>query len=468
MPPVGKPPAPPGRERRPGVPTKRPPGRSLRDMPPSTLFRFRARQSRALVAAAVAVVFAGTAATAQVVVSEINYHSDSIVNPGDWVELHNPGANPVDLTGWTLSDGNPLNSFSLPVGRILQPGGYLVLATDLPDFALVHPSVTNVISGPGFNFSNAGESVVLRNAGGTVVFRVAYEDSVPWPEGADGNGRTLELLDLAGDPDDPANWFDGCMGGSPGTGYTPCDPPLVFSEINYNSPLAPAEDAGDWVELHNRGTTPILLAGYRLKDQRDTNVFVLPSGTILNPGQYLVLARDLAKFQAVHPTVSNVLGSFGFNYSGDGEIIRLHRPDDGIVFSAYYNDAPPWPLPPDGFGPTLELLDPRGRYTRWDNWFDGCPLGSPGGPFVPWCWGSVGPAALADDAWAATAEPGAVRVRWDGAEPARVRVVDAAGRVVAEAELPAGWRALPVPAPGLYRVQVRAADAVGVRGLWVP
>jgi hypothetical protein len=59
-------------------------------------------------------------------------------------------------------------------------------------------------------------------------------------------------------------------------------------------------------------------------------------------------------------------------------------------------------------------------------------------------------------------------VRWDGAEPARVRVVDAAGRVVAEAELPAGWRALPVPGPGVYRVQVRAADAVGVRGLWVP
>jgi len=34
-----------------------------------------------------------------------------------------------------------------------------------------------------------------------------------------------------------------------GVAYTPCNPDIVFSEINYNSSLL--KDAGDWVELHN-------------------------------------------------------------------------------------------------------------------------------------------------------------------------------------------------------------------------
>jgi hypothetical protein len=316
--------------------------------------------------------------------SELNYHSDSVRNSGDWLELHNYGASTVLLTGWYLRDGVPTNRWNFPAGTTISPNGYLVVSVDVAGFNSVYPFVSNVIGEPGFRFSNSGELLRLFNASNEVVASMAYQDSLPWQEGSDGHGRTLEVIDPQGDLNDPFNWFDGCMYGSPGEPYTPCDPRLVFSEINYNPPLV--GNAGDWVELWNRSGSTIDLSGWDFKDQRDTNEFVLPAGTMLDPGEYLVLCRDLALFSSVHPDVENVLGSFGFNLSGDGEVIRLFNASGSIEFSVVYNDAIPWPQPPDGLGATLELINPSGPMNRYTNWFDGCPLGSPGGPFVPSCW----------------------------------------------------------------------------------
>jgi hypothetical protein len=47
-----------------------------------------------------------------------------------------------------------------------------------------------------------------------------YADDVTWPQGADGGGYTLELLSATGNLSDGANWFEGCLGGSPGTAYS--------------------------------------------------------------------------------------------------------------------------------------------------------------------------------------------------------------------------------------------------------
>ena len=46
----------------------------------------------------------------------------------DWIELHNPGAEPVDLTDWGLSD-DPDNPFRwrFAPGTVLEPGGFLLV-----------------------------------------------------------------------------------------------------------------------------------------------------------------------------------------------------------------------------------------------------------------------------------------------------------------------------------------------------
>lgn len=402
--------------------------------------------------------------------TELNYNSDSVVDPGNWIELYNPANTAQDLTGWYLKDSNPLNRYDFPGGTSLGPGEYLVVCSDLADFAVVHPTVLNALGGLGFGLANGGETITLYDASDQPVEALSYEDSIPWPQCADGEGRTLERLDYAGPANDPSNWFDGCMFGSPGRAWQPCDPPLVFSEINYNPPFDAATDAGDWVELFNRGNAPVLLGGYTFRDQRDTNLLTIPAGTILNPGAYLLLVRDQAKFTSVHPGVGPFVGDFGFNLSGDGEVIRLYDPTGAIVFSTFYNDALPWPLPPDGFGPTLELLDATGRMSRWDNWFDGCPLGSPGTAFEPWCWatGTEDPAALPANTFRAWALPGAVELDWRSTENGRVRIFDGAGRLVLEQSIQKGQQRLNLPGAGWHLLHMHSPAGEARKAVWVP
>jgi hypothetical protein len=47
--------------------------------------------------------------------------------PTGWIELVNPSVAPVDLAGWTISAGNVFQSFTLPAGTAIAPGGFLVI-----------------------------------------------------------------------------------------------------------------------------------------------------------------------------------------------------------------------------------------------------------------------------------------------------------------------------------------------------
>ena len=51
---------------------------------------------------------------------------------------------------------------------------------------------------------------------------------------------------------------------------------------------------GDWVELINTGEVAADLSGWRLRDNLDAHAYVLPAGTVLPPGGFLVL--DEARF----------------------------------------------------------------------------------------------------------------------------------------------------------------------------
>ncbi|MFN3404798.1 MAG: CotH kinase family protein [Cytophagaceae bacterium] len=158
-------------------------------------------------------------------------------------------------------------------------------------------------------------------------------------------------------------------------------PRLTISEINYNSPVD--MDAADWLELHNYGNASINLSGWVLKDENEYNSYKIPPGTILAPGQYLVLVSSVTKFTGVHPGVSNFIGPFDFNLSNAGEQIRLYDNLGRLNLSMTYADVSPWPLYADGKGSTLELIDPTGNLSDGSNWKDGCKGGSPGSAFTP-------------------------------------------------------------------------------------
>lgn len=320
-------------------------------------------------------------------ISEFCYNTDSTMDSGDWLELHNYGSSPVDISNFRLRDGSTLGLYLVPSGTIIPAGGYMVFCSDITKFDGVY-SITNRMGPLGYSLSNSADSIRIFDNTNTLVTKLGYTDSVPWPQGADGYGRTLESLSDLGNPNDPLNWRTGCVLGSPGTSFSPCtNEKLVVSEINYNSMLT--ADAGDWFELRNIGTTPINIGGYRFRDGNLSNVYQFAIGTIINPQQSLVVCQNMTLFNSRHPSVTNKVGPFVFSLSGTGEAIRLYNASDKIIFSVFYDDSGAgWPNSADGNGYTLEA-DTNFVASRDvnspDEWFDGCPEGSPGEKYNPDC-----------------------------------------------------------------------------------
>ncbi len=330
---------------------------------------------------------------ASITISELNYHPDSTRNSGDWLELYNFGAQTIDLSSWVFTDGQADKEFTFANETMIQPGQRLVIAEDPTKFQQQHPGVPS--TGPlDFEFSNATETLSLYDASGLPVLSMTYEDSAPWPKAADGNGRTLELLSNTDDLNLPGSWFAGCIGGSPGEAYSPCTENIIITEINYKS--ADAADAGDWIEIYNRGNTTTNLTGWVFSDSDNTHVFPIPSGTMLPPAGYLVLFGDAVKFDSRFPGVTNRTGPFNFGLSSTGEALRLFDASGKLYQSVVYDTAAPWPQGAAGNGYTLELADREGKYCDGGTWTIGCPEGSPGGPYTTPC-ATTGIASLSDE-----------------------------------------------------------------------
>jgi hypothetical protein len=341
-----------------------------------------------------------------IAVSEIYYNQESSLNSEDWFELYNKSSVTLDLSGWTFRDQSEINEWTFPAGVLLNSGDYLVVVQDSLAFDSVYSGISNYVGAFGFGLGNGGDQIRLFDALGNPVIAMTYDDSIPWPQGADGTGRTLELVDLDADLSAAASWFDGCIGGSPGTSYTVCGTTVVFSEINYNS--ADSLDAEDWVELYNPTGSAIDLSNWVFKDDDDTHNFMIPAGTILNPDEYLVLIRDDARFTARHPLVTNKLGEFTFGLSAAGELIRLYDDAGNLVEAVIYNDAEPWPLEADGEGPTLEFALFGEAVNDPTHWVAGCDEGSPGQAYDFACTPCVEPVNLN-----AVAEITSADLSWD-------------------------------------------------------
>ncbi len=93
---------------------------------------------------------------------------------------------------------------------------------------------------------------------------------------------------------------------------------LVINEVmSSNSRSLVDETLGtpDWIELYNAGTGPIDLSGYGVSDNmRKLHKFVVPEGTILGAGEYLLLyATNNTEITDPESMVTN----FGLSKSGD-------------------------------------------------------------------------------------------------------------------------------------------------------
>ncbi len=151
-----------------------------------------------------------------VILSELQYHPSSSADSGDWFELHNPGAEPVNLTGWILRDATDSNVAVVP-GGVVAPGGYAVLCQDALRFQRAFPTGPTPLGEFGFGLGNGGDTLRIHAADGTLMLSLTYDDAAPWPVEADGLGYTLQIKNLEAYSGQPAAWKASVrIGGSPG------------------------------------------------------------------------------------------------------------------------------------------------------------------------------------------------------------------------------------------------------------
>ncbi len=164
------------------------------------------------------------------VISEINYNSAPFLLSSDWIELYNPGPKAFNASGYNVKNTTSTNAYKLPNNYILQAKQRVVIPSNLKNFRNAYPNVNNYLASSEMALNNNGENISILKPDNITVFKtVTYEDVAPWPLGPDGAGYTLELLNASANQSLASNWFEGCLGGSPGTPFIPCSPLNISS-----------------------------------------------------------------------------------------------------------------------------------------------------------------------------------------------------------------------------------------------
>lgn len=140
----------------------------------------------------------------------------------EFIELQNTGDRPLNLTGIRFASGV---SFTFPdtdglPESDLEPGEVILLVKNLQAFGTVHDTTGLRIAGEyGGRLENAGERILIEDRLGAVIADFTYADD--WHPATDGEGRSLEIIDPAGQPawwGDPRRWRASALaGGSPGS-----------------------------------------------------------------------------------------------------------------------------------------------------------------------------------------------------------------------------------------------------------
>lgn len=100
---------------------------------------------------------------------------------------------------------------------------------------------------------------------------------------------------------------------------------IIINEILPNTPLGQKDKEGEYIEIFNQNSFEVDLSGWKIEDiVGQTTIFILPKGTKIKPGGFLVFSRPTTKI-----TLNN-----------DGDGLNLIQPDEKIIDSVNYEKAP--------------------------------------------------------------------------------------------------------------------------------
>ena len=235
----------------------------------------------------------------------------------EFVELQNTSSAAVNLSG-IYFDGI---TFIFPEGSSLSGGARIVLGsnTDTNAWKTLYTGV-NPVGWFGGNLGNGGERITIFDRVGNIITSMDYSDSNGWPTAADGGGRSLEVINVNGDPDAPANWkASAANNGTPGAANTAAPAqPVYLNEVMAEN-ISAVNNSGtfpDWIELRNPGVSSVNITGWSLTDDGNARKFVFPSTTI-PAGGYLTVWCD---------ATTNITPGLhtGFSLDKDGDSVFLY------------------------------------------------------------------------------------------------------------------------------------------------
>ena len=274
-------------------------------------------------------------APATIYINEVLAHTDE--PQVDSLELYNPNAAAVDLTGWCISDeAKELDRFCIPPGpkATLEAHGYVVyehVDGELP-----------------FGFSEFGEDVYLSAPGAGGLQQVDAVEFGVSPNGV-SLGRHVTSIGAVDFPLQSKLTLGAANAG-------PLVPAVVISEIMYQPSQGP-----EYLVLTNRSDAPFPLYDTAQPQNRwqvkgignNGGEFVLPAQTVLQAGESVVITADPQAFAAAYPARGvRVFGPFSGKLDNSGERIILQAPQppetDGKVAHAdmdvvNYGVNAPWP-----------------------------------------------------------------------------------------------------------------------------
>jgi len=136
------------------------------------------------------------AAPLEVVVSEVAWMGTQASTADEWIELYNPGATAVALTGWVLRWGKRTVNLS----GVIEARGYFLLERS-DDRTVADVDADLVYTG---GLTNAGEVLELLDAQGNPI-DVVNPDGGPWPAGDSHQKATMQRIQAA-QPGTDDNW----------------------------------------------------------------------------------------------------------------------------------------------------------------------------------------------------------------------------------------------------------------------
>ena len=159
-------------------------------------------------------------------ISEIMYRpakpSDSEADAGfkdrgdfEFIELQNTGSKEVILDDVAFTNGIEFE-FAQSSMRTLEPGKFVLLVKNREAFETRYGAGLPIAGEYSGSLSNDGESLGIRGPKITSIAHFTYNDKEPWPEEADGDGKSLVLKD-SNNGYAVENWAASAdSGGSPG------------------------------------------------------------------------------------------------------------------------------------------------------------------------------------------------------------------------------------------------------------